>query len=53
MRVLEEIRGRIQTISQTLDLVDDDQEDACQDERIRQRWTVELSQHGPEMDMLP
>jgi hypothetical protein len=34
-------------------LVDDDQEDACQDERIRQRWTVKLSQHGQEMDMLP
>jgi hypothetical protein len=35
------------------DLVDDDQEDAHQDERIRQRWTVKLSQHGQEMDMLP
>jgi hypothetical protein len=35
------------------DLVDDDQEDAHQSERIRQRWTVELSQHGQEMDMLP
>ncbi len=36
-----------------LDLVDDDQEDACQDERIRQRWTVKQLQHGQEMDMLP
>jgi hypothetical protein len=35
------------------DLVDDDQEDARQDERIYQRWTVKLSQHGQEMDMLP
>jgi hypothetical protein len=35
------------------DLVDDDHEDVCQDERIRQRWTVKLSQHGQEMDMLP
>ena len=35
------------------DLVDDDQEDAPQDERIRQRWTVKLSQHGQEMDVLP
>jgi hypothetical protein len=53
--VLEEIRGRIHTISRIVlfDLVDDDQEDACQDERIRQRWTVELLQHGQEMDMLP
>jgi hypothetical protein len=34
------------------DLVDDDQEDAHQDERIRQRWTVKLLQHGQEMDML-
>jgi hypothetical protein len=34
-------------------LVDDDQEDACWDERIRQRWTVHLLQHGKEMDMLP
>jgi hypothetical protein len=33
------------------DLVDDDQEDACRDERKRQIWTVELSQHGQEMDM--
>jgi hypothetical protein len=35
------------------DLVNDDQEDVHQDERIRQRWTVKLSQHGQEMDMLP
>ena len=35
------------------DLVDDDQEDAHQDERIRQRWTVKLSQHEQEMDMSP
>jgi hypothetical protein len=35
------------------DLVDDNQEDAHRDERIRQRWTVELSQHGQEMDMSP
>jgi hypothetical protein len=28
------------------DLVDDDQEGAHQDERIKQRWAVELSQHG-------
>jgi hypothetical protein len=35
------------------DLVDDKQEDAHQDERIRQRWTVKLLQHGQEMDMLP
>ncbi len=35
------------------DLVDDVQEDACQDERIRQRWTVKLSQHGQEMDIFP
>ncbi len=35
------------------DLVDDDQEDANQDERIRQRLTIKLSQHGQEMDMLP
>jgi hypothetical protein len=34
------------------DLVDDDQEDVHQDERIRQRWTVELSQHEQEMYML-
>ena len=34
-------------------MVDDDQEDAHRDERIRQRWTVELSQHGQELDMLP
>jgi hypothetical protein len=34
-------------------LVDDDQEDARQDERIRQRWTAELLQHGQEMDILP
>ncbi len=31
----------------------DDQEDTHQDERIRQRWTVELSQDAKEMDMLP
>jgi hypothetical protein len=35
------------------DLVDDDQQDAHRDERIRQRWTVELSQNGQEMDMSP
>jgi hypothetical protein len=35
------------------DLVDDNQEVARQDERIRQRWTVNLSQHGQEMDMSP
>ncbi len=35
------------------DLVDDNQEDAHQDERIRQRWTVKLLQHGQEMDMPP
>ncbi len=35
------------------DLVDYDQEDAHQDERIRQRWTVEPSQHRQEMDMSP
>ncbi len=34
------------------DLVDDDQEDAHQDEMIRQRWTVKLLQLGQEMDML-
>jgi hypothetical protein len=33
-------------------LDDDDQEDTHQDERIRQRWTVKLSQHAKEMDML-
>ena len=35
------------------DLDDDDQEDAHWDERIRSRWTVELLQHGQDMDMLP
>ncbi len=35
------------------DLNDDDQEDTHQDKKIRQRWTVELSQHAKEMDMLP
>jgi hypothetical protein len=35
------------------DLVDDNQEDARRDERIRQRWTVEMLQHGQEMDILP
>jgi hypothetical protein len=34
-------------------LVDDNQEDAHRDERIRQRWTVKLLQLGQEMDMLP
>ena len=33
------------------DLDDKDQEDTHRDERIRQRWNVELSQHGQEMDM--
>jgi hypothetical protein len=33
------------------DLDDDDQEDARQDKRIKQRWTVKLSQHGQEMDV--
>ncbi len=35
------------------DLVDDDQDNAHQDERIRQIWTIKLSQHGQEIDMLP
>jgi hypothetical protein len=35
------------------DLVYGNQENASGDERIRQRWTVKLSQHGQEMDMLP
>jgi hypothetical protein len=35
------------------DLVDDNQEDARQDKRMRQKWTVKLLQHGQEMDMLP
>ncbi len=35
------------------DLDDKDQEDTHRDERIRQRWNVELSQHGQEMDMSP
>ena len=35
------------------DLGDDDQEDAHQDERIRQRWTVELLLYGQEMDRSP
>jgi hypothetical protein len=35
------------------DLVDDNHKYARQDERIRQRCTVELSQHGQEMDMSP
>ncbi len=35
------------------DLVEDDQEDAHQDERIRQRWTVKLLQYGQEINMLP
>jgi hypothetical protein len=35
------------------DLVDDDQEDTHQDERIRQRSTVKLLQHGQEMDISP
>ena len=33
------------------DLDDDDQEDARQDKRIKQRWTVKLLQHGQEMDV--
>ncbi len=31
-------------------MVDDDHKDVHQDERIRQRWTVKLSQYGQEMD---
>jgi hypothetical protein len=31
---------------------DDDQEDAHQDKRVRQRWAIELIQHAKEMDML-
>ena len=45
---LEQFHGLFSSV-----LVDDDQEDARRDERIRQRWTVELSQHGQELDMLP
>jgi hypothetical protein len=36
-----------------LDTDDDDQDNACRDQRIEQRWTVDLSQHAKEMDMLP
>jgi hypothetical protein len=36
-----------------LDTDDDNQDDAHQDEGVEQRWTVELSQHAKEMDMLP
>ncbi len=36
-----------------LDMDDNDQDNAHQDERIEQRWTVELLQHAKEMDMLP
>jgi hypothetical protein len=36
-----------------LDLDDDVQEDASQDKRIKQRWNVELLQHGQEMDISP
>ncbi len=34
-------------------LVDDNQEDAHQNERIRQRLTVKLLQHGQEIDISP
>jgi hypothetical protein len=32
---------------------EDDQDEALRDERIRQEWNFELSQHAQEMDMLP
>jgi hypothetical protein len=35
------------------DLDEDDQDKARRDERIRQTWNVELSQHAQEMNMLP
>ncbi len=35
------------------DTDDDDQDIACWDERIEQRWNVEVSQHAKEMDMSP
>jgi hypothetical protein len=35
------------------DMDDDDHDDAHRDERIEQRWNVELLQHAKEMDMLP
>jgi hypothetical protein len=43
--VLVEIRGNIfEEIHKPFlfDLDDDEQEDACRDERIRQRWNVKL-----------
>ncbi len=45
---IEQIQGLF-----LFDSDDDDQEDTHQDETIRQRWTVELSQHAKEMDVLP
>ncbi len=51
-RKLEEQIEQIQGLF-LFDLDDDDQEDTHQDERIRQRWTVELLQHAKEMNMLP
>ncbi len=48
--VLEEIRGMHGLF---LELDDDDQEEARQDERIRRNWSLELSQHAQVMDMSP
>ncbi len=32
---------------------EDDQDEACQDERIKERWNVDLLQIAKEMDMSP
>jgi len=32
---------------------EDDQDEACQDEKMRQRWNVDPLQHAQEMDMSP
>jgi hypothetical protein len=35
------------------DLDEDDQDEACEDKRMRQRQNVDPLQHAQEMDMLP